>query len=81
VAGPVICLTARQLGFCCFVAATIASVFAIEGEEMDSTMTLFSLLTASGTRTKAILALALLATVLVALAVLAGDASAGQKFR
>ena len=44
---------------------------------MDSTMTLFSSLIASGTRTKAILALAVLATVLVALAILAGDASAG----
>jgi hypothetical protein len=48
---------------------------------MDSTITLFSWLIGSRTRTKAILALALLATVLVALAVLAGDASAGQKFR
>ena len=50
-------------------------------EEMDSTMTLFSSLIASSTRTKAILALTLLATVLIALAVLAGDASAGQKYR
>jgi hypothetical protein len=48
---------------------------------MDSTMTLFSSLIASSTRTKAILALTLLATVLIALAVLAGDASAGQKYR
>jgi hypothetical protein len=48
---------------------------------MDSTMTLFGTLIASSTRTKAILALALLATVLIALAVLAGDASAGQKYR
>jgi hypothetical protein len=48
---------------------------------MDSTMMLFSSLFASSTRTRAIFALALLTTVLVALAVLAGDASAGQKFR
>jgi|NGEPerStandDraft_8_1074529.scaffolds.fasta_scaffold1174224_1 hypothetical protein len=48
---------------------------------MDSTMTLFGTLITSSTRTKAILTLALLATVLIALAILAGDASAGQKFR
>lgn len=48
---------------------------------MDSTMMLFGTLITSSTRTKAILALVLLATVLVALAVLAGDASAGQKYR
>lgn len=48
---------------------------------MDSTTMLFGSLIASSTRTKAIFALALLATVLIALAILAGDASAGQKFR
>jgi hypothetical protein len=48
---------------------------------MDSTMTLFSWFISSGTRTKAILVLAFFATILVALAVLAADASAGQKFR
>jgi hypothetical protein len=60
---------------------TLASLLRSKEEELDSTMTLFSWLFASGTRTKALLALALFATVLVALAVLAGDASAGQKFR
>ena len=48
---------------------------------MESTVTLFSSFVVSSTRTKVILGVALLVVTLVALSVLAGDASAGQKFR